>query len=124
MLYFSKTNNMNNFRNLIEEANEIETTDLLAVPGAATIKACAIVVNSFLQHPVFPERIRGSKSNMDESVNDITSLNNSISVFESIQADKKASTSGSKVLPEIPIVSKAQGMVHHLKHTHSKSGHS
>lgn len=112
MLYFPKTKNMNNFKNLIEEANEIETTDLLAVPGAATIKACSIVINSFLQ--IFPDDRRGSTIT-DEPVNDITSLNKNISLTE------QAPINVDEAQLEIPVISKAQGMVHHLKHTHTKT---
>ncbi|KAA5533515.1 hypothetical protein F0919_13320 [Taibaiella lutea] len=112
---------MNTFRNLIEEGNQNESADLLTVPGAATMKACSIVINSFLQHPVLPEKISGSKSITDELVSDITSLNNSISVAESIRSDKHASITEDGAHPEIQTASKAQGMVHHLKHTHSKN---
>src|SRR5690242_5738558 len=109
MLYFSKTNNMNTFRNLIEEENQNESADLLTVPGAATMKACSIAINAFLQHPVFPETIRRSKSITNELVNDIASLSKSISVTEPIQFDNQASTADSEILSEIPVASKAQG---------------
>lgn len=107
---------MNKFRDAIDEENE--NVALLDVPGAATVKAFSIVVNSFLQHPLMPESISNLKSLTYESVNDLAYLNNSIS--QATTAGKNEPTpDGSEVLPEISKASKNQGMIHHLKNLHA-----
>jgi hypothetical protein len=111
---------MNNLRDLMDEANQSESADLLTVPGAATIKACSILINSFFRHPVLTETSR-RQSVRNDLINDITFLNNSISVTEPLQPDIQTSITRDEAQPEIPVTSKAHEMVHHLRHTHSKN---
>jgi hypothetical protein len=112
---------MNKFRNVIDEENQSPNAALLNVPGAATVKAFSMVVNSFLKHPLMPESISSLNSLTSESVDDLAFLHNSISVTGSATSGKQESTADNEAWPQVPEISKNKGMVHHLKNTHGSS---
>ena len=96
---------MNTFSNYNTESNQSESTALLNTPGAATIKAFSIVINSLLQPQLLADEVKTEKK------------------FTPAPANNNASTTATEAQPETSlVVSKAQGMVNHLKHTHSSGG--
>lgn len=103
-------------------AHQQENTTLLSTPGAATIKALSIIISPFLRNQLLPEGIFRGKALTQEWSQDIASLHNSISMEETEPDNtEEAVIIEEAAAPEISATSKALGMVHHLKHTHTKT---
>lgn len=98
---------------------EGKNTSMLAVPGAATIKACSIIINSFLHYDAFLKRMdKRAKPITDDLFRNITS-SYGIAMTGAMQSDGEGAANIDEVKPEAVALAKAHGMVHHLKHTHS-----
>lgn len=111
---------MNKFRDLTDNENQSESNALPYVPGAATIKAYSIVVNAFLRPLTLITEPNRNKAITGSVLNDSSFSDKTISPAPLIYAEKQEGTVPEES-QEIPAVSKAQGMVHHLKHTHTKN---